>query len=152
MAATERTPRTLASLAGGPQACVAMTRWIKWIGAASIHVGQTSRARVMMWVSALVQVAGLVARSRKVPQLLVACLSILARSLKTIAQVREGRRGLSGSRWEEQHWSSSSGACRGTASRSSSTLWPQPCLPQQAGGRISWRIGLPCWEGARGSR
>ena len=68
------------------------------MGAASIHVGQTSRARVMMWVSALVQVAGLVARSRKVPQLLVACLSILARSQKTIAQVREGRRGLSGSR------------------------------------------------------
>ena len=80
MAATERTPRTFASLAGGPQACVAMT-WIKWMGAASIHVGQTSRARVMMWVSALVQVAGLVARSRKVPQLLAACLSILAMNL-----------------------------------------------------------------------
>ena len=83
MAATERTPRTLASLAGGPQACVAMTTWIKWMGAASIHVGQTSRARVMMWVSGLVQVAGFVARSRKLPQLLAACLSILAMNLVT---------------------------------------------------------------------
>ena len=37
----------------------------------------------MMWVSGLVQVAGFVARSRKLPQLLAACLSILAMNLVT---------------------------------------------------------------------